>query len=137
MCCEIWGNAEQLLELFCVDCSKNGAIDFIGLAEIGGELLQFPEYGCSFYDVAVALMRQHKLSPLVFWSRIKRHCAALMNADKSTLEALGLKLKGDKPTAYEVTAAVAAAIAARGGGSSEYAAKYAAIIAAGKQKGRG
>lgn len=138
---EHWGTGGELLSLFGIDPQLRGAADMVALIEIGGELLQFPDLKVGVYAVAVELMRLQQLSPLVFWSRIKRQCAALMEAEADTLAALGLHLEPDaKRTAYAVANAAAEARAAMGGGDREWAMKYAAAIKQGrrkKQQGRG
>lgn len=138
MCCEAWTTGSELVALFGLTEQAAGVRDFVALIEIGGELLQFPEFGLGTYAVAGELMRAAAISPLVFWTRVKRQCAPLMEAQGDTLEALGLHLPEGKRTAYAVADAAAKRRAAMGGGSREYAAKYAAVIAAGKrQQGRG
>lgn len=138
MSCEVWATGSELVGLFGLTEQAHGVRDFVALIEIGGELLQFPDLGLGIYAVAGELMRSEAVSPLIFWSRIKRQCAPLMQAQGDTLEALGLHLPEGKRTAYAVAAAAAKRRAAMGGGCREYAEKYAAIIRAGKkQQGRG
>lgn len=111
----VWVSAEDLLMLFCVDPSTPGAADFCRLVREAALLLQFPELQSGTWAVATSVMRQRHWSPMVYWSRQKRVLKPLLEAEASTLEALGLKL-GDKHTVYALAHAAASCIAARGEG---------------------
>ena len=88
---EHWKSAKELLELFDVDCSRNGAQNFVELAELLGLMMAFPELG-------------------VFWSRMKRDLAPILEADDSTLDALGVPPVQSR-TCPALVGAVAAALA--------------------------
>ena len=83
-------DAEELLVLFGIDPAKPGAEDFYVLAELYGLMSQYPQYRVSVADLAKLRMKERKLSPRVFWSRMKRTIRPLIEADASTLRALGV-----------------------------------------------
>lgn len=91
----MFSDAGELLELFSIDANTSGAEDFMAFVELTAHVMAFPDLGVTPRAVASALMGERKLSPLVFWSRIKRHCRPLYEADKETLCALGLIMSPD------------------------------------------
>lgn len=72
---EHWKSAQDLLELFDVDCSRNGAQNFVELAELLGLMMAFPELGVNDHLLTRSYLRTLRMSPLVFWSRMKRDLA--------------------------------------------------------------
>lgn len=89
---EYFLSTKEFLEMFSVDCSRKGAEDFINLTELYSLALVFPEYQISFGLLVKTLLRERKISPLVFWSRIKRDLYDVLTADDDTLEAMGLEV---------------------------------------------
>lgn len=83
-------DGKELLELFGVDPNKPGAEDFYCLADLYGLMSRFPQYHVTVADLARLRMGERKLSPLVFWSRMKRAIRPLLEADAETLRALGV-----------------------------------------------
>ena len=83
--------AGELLDLYGIDQSKPGAQDFVVLADLYGLMSRYQDqYPCTVADLARLLMKNRKLSPMVFWSRMKRAIKPLMEADVDTLRALGI-----------------------------------------------
>lgn len=80
----------ELLSLFEIDPNKPGAEDFIALSDVYGLMSRFPQYSVTVADLAALLMRQRRLSPRVFWSRMKRAVRPLIEAEAETLRALGV-----------------------------------------------
>lgn len=106
---ELWLTARQLLELFSVDPERAGATDFIALAECYSVALLFPELGVTKRLLVKRLLRDHRLSPLVFWSRMKRDLLPILSADSELLDSLGLPLERER-TCPDLVEAVAAAL---------------------------
>ena len=107
------GDCKGLLEMFSIDTKSNGAKDFCLFVELTAAILNYPQYKVGPHDVARAMMRESGLSPLVFWSRIKRACKPLFDADVSTLRALGLVIPDGEITGYVLALSVAVAVADR------------------------
>lgn len=83
--------SEELLQLFEIDTNKPGAQDFLCLCDLYALMSRYQEqYRVTVSDMAALLMQQRKLSPLVFWSRMKRAIRPLIEADATTLRALGV-----------------------------------------------
>lgn len=105
----VWKDSAELLELFDIDITKSGARDFAALCDLWGLLLHFwPEFNGAV--IVRAMLRDSRVSPLVFWSNIRRSCAPLLRADRGTLAALGLQLESCD-TAMEYARSVAMATA--------------------------
>ena len=83
-------DAEELLQLFEIDTNSPGAEDFYVLADLYALMSRFPQYRVSVADLARLRMQERKLSPLVFWSRMKRAIKPLVEAEAETLRALGV-----------------------------------------------
>lgn len=82
--------AEELLTLFEIDVEKPAAQDFCCLADLYALMVNYEQYGVTMSDLAALLMKQRRLSPKVFWSRMKRTIGPLLEADAETLRALGV-----------------------------------------------
>ena len=87
-----WTDVKGFLELFSVDIERNGAKDFIDLTELLGLMYAFPEYQVNDHLLVQTYLKQKKLSPMVFWGRIKRDILPILSADDETLNALGCPL---------------------------------------------
>lgn len=83
-------DAAELVQLFEIDTRKPAVADFILLCDLYGLMSRFPQYSVTVSDLAVMAMRERKLSPKVFWSRMKRAIRPLLEADAETLRALGV-----------------------------------------------
>jgi len=91
-------DAEELLELFGIDTSKPGAEDFYVMADLYGLMSRFPQYRVTVADLARLRMQERKMSPMVFWSRMKRAIKPLVEAEAETLRALGVPCGWDSMT---------------------------------------
>ncbi len=94
-----WMTTKEFLELFSVDVERNGAKNFIDITELMGLMYAFPEYGVNDHLLCRSYLRQLKLSPLVFWGRIKRDIVSILSADSDVLEALGCPLPETRTSA--------------------------------------
>ena len=103
-------SAENLLEMFSVDCKRKGAQDFIELAELLGLCLAFPEYEVNDHLLVRTLLSQKKLSPLVYWGRMKRDLLPILTADSDVLDNLGCALPESR-TSAELARVVGRALA--------------------------
>lgn len=90
MIMQYFRDSEELLSLFEIDPKKPGAQDFLCLCDMYAIMCRFEQYRVTVADLAAVLMRQRKLSPLVFWSRMRRAVRPLIEADAETLRALGI-----------------------------------------------
>ena len=111
----IFKSCADVLDLFSVPAS-GGREDFEKLCDSTALVILFPRYGYGLSDVAALGRRQRKLSPVVYWSRMKRAIAPLLAADAATLHALGLLSAAAAPvpdTVPGMAAMIAAALAAR------------------------
>lgn len=106
----VFVSARELLEMYGVDCKRTGADDFIAMAELLSLMLLYPEFEVNGHLLVRTYMSQKRLSPLVFWSRMKRDVMPILSADDDTLEALGIPLPKSR-TCYDLIKAVAAALA--------------------------
>ena len=88
-------DAGELLELFGIDTDKPGAQDFACIADMVALMLRYDSYRCTVADLAAVQMRTRKLSPKVFWSRMKRTLRPLIEAEAETLKALGIPAPGE------------------------------------------
>ena len=105
----IWTDITELFEMFGVDRRSRGAQDMVTLVTVSALMANFPEYGLTVGDVARYLMRQRKVSSLVFWSNIKAALRPIFEADNDTLRALGLDLGDGEKLTGSLLAALAAA----------------------------
>ena len=127
-------DAEDLLSLFEVDLGKPGTQDFLCLCDLYALMSRYADtYDVTVSDLARVLMKQRRLSPLVFWSRMKRAIRPLIETEQSTLTALGvpggLTREGHAPTCAELAARIGGRCGADmviDGESAEIAAKIAA-----------
>lgn len=104
-------DAEDLLALFEIDPRKPGAQDFLCLCDLYALMSRYAStYDVTVSDLARVLMQQRRLSPLVFWSRMKRAIRPLICAEQSTLTALGvpggMTQQGHEPTCAELAARI-------------------------------
>ena len=104
-------DAEDLLNLFEIDTRKPGAQDFLCLCDMYALMSRYTTtYGVTVADLARMLMNQRRLSPMVFWSRMKRAIRPLISAEQSTLTALGVPggftQEGHAPTCAELAARI-------------------------------
>lgn len=104
-------DAEDLLNLFEIDTRKPGAQDFLCLCDLYALMSRYSTtYDVTVADLARVLMQQRRLSPLVFWSRMKRAIRPLICAEQSTLTALGVPggfaQEGHAPTCAELAARI-------------------------------
>ena len=102
-------SAEELLEMYGIDSQRAGSQDFVTLSELLALCMAFPEYQVNGHLLVKTLLRQKRISPLVFWSRMKRDLMPILSADDETLDALGIPLPKSR-TCYDLIKAVAAAI---------------------------
>lgn len=106
----IWKTAGELLALFGVDTSQTGARYFIDLAELLSCTIKY--HPVRFRDLVSVQLRELRISPLVFWSLQRRALRPLLEADISTLRALGVDLVEPPQTVGALLQGVAASMAA-------------------------
>ena len=104
-------DSEDLLALFEIDQKKPGAQDFLCLCDLYALMSRYSTtYAVTVADLARLLMQQRGLSPLLFWSRMKRAIRPLICAEQSTLTALGVPggftREGHEPTCAELAARI-------------------------------
>lgn len=128
-------DCEELLSLFEIDPRKPGAEDFATLSDLYGLMSRYPQYSVTVADLATLLMRQRKLSPKVYWSRMKRAIRPLIEAEAETLRALGVPCgyttEDHRRTCPELAAEIGAATGvglACDGVQSELAATIAELV---------
>lgn len=100
-----WKNCAELLALFGIDAREKWAARFVDLVEVGALLLHFERGTVSALERGY--MKELHLSPLVYWSQMKRAIRPLLAAGGDTLRALGVPVRGDPMTAHELAAALA------------------------------
>ena len=106
-----FSDANELLQMFGVDIELAGAKDFAAFVTLSACVMAHPDLRVRPRDVAAALMGESGFSPMIFWSRIKRHCKPLYDADIDTLIALGLALDRNAiVTGYSIGRAAAAVV---------------------------
>lgn len=91
---QYFDSAQEFLSLFEIDTNKDAAQDFIMLAEYMAVMRHYYQYGVTVSRIAQELMRERKLSPKVFWGRMKRTLRPIFGAEPATLQALGLAVGG-------------------------------------------
>ena len=118
---ELWVTVEEFLSLFSVDTKRAGARDFIDLTEMYSVQLLFPELEVSKRLIVKMLLSKKGISPLIFWSRMKRYLLPILSADSETLAARGCPLAAVRtcPDLVEVLA-----VATAGHIESEHREKY-------------
>lgn len=89
---QYFDNADQFLALFEVNTESKGAEEFACLADLLAVMKHFPQYGVTVSRLATTRMRQLKWSPRVYWSQMRRALRPILEAEPSTLRALGLPL---------------------------------------------
>lgn len=88
---DVW----DLLAMFSVDTMSDGATDFAAL--VFSRLL--PKWkGKPLGAVAADLWKQQKVSPKLFYCRMKRAVRPLLEADAETLLALGVPVPKERTT---------------------------------------
>ncbi len=88
----IWLTVEDFLRLFSVDCDRAGARDFLDITQMWSIQLLFPELEVTRRALVRMVLRKKKISPLVYWSRMKRDLLPVLSAESDTLELLGCPL---------------------------------------------
>lgn len=73
-------------------------------------MLRFTGYELG--DLERRMMRELHVSPLVFWSNIKRAVRPLLDAGPATLQALGVPVLRDLVTGHDLALALAQVLAA-------------------------
>lgn len=86
----VFSNALELLEMFDIDTEKNGAQDFCTLVELSALFEVHKAYRITYHKVVKSLLREQRISPMVFWSRMKRQCTPLLQVTADTWQALGV-----------------------------------------------
>lgn len=102
-----WNNCSELLDLFAVP-NGEGRARFEDLCDLGAVLLRFGQVW-TLGDLERAMMKELRLSPLVYWSCQKRAVAPLLAAGGDTLRALGVPVEGEPGTVHALALAVATA----------------------------
>lgn len=101
--------ADGFVELFSIDPKNNGARDFCTLADLVSLMLHFPQYNVSVSDLARIAMAEQRISPLVYWSRMKRALEPVFDAADS-LPSLGVSVAGETLTCPLLAHAVGVAM---------------------------
>lgn len=87
---EVFTTADEFIALFEIDPRRAGARDFTALCEFGAMFQHYPQYKVTIASLAQYAQRSQRLSPLVYWSRMKHDLRPVIEASASTLKALGL-----------------------------------------------
>lgn len=86
-----WRGPDELLKLFGIDPdSDKWAGIWCGLVALRTLGIKYPEYPLGLDQIATGWMRSEHISPVVYWSRIKSSLRPILDADRETLNALGL-----------------------------------------------
>lgn len=104
-----WKSCADLLDLFAVPDGE-GRRRFEDLCDMGALLARFANWW-ALGDLEKCYMREEHLSPLLYWSCIKRAVRPLLSAGGDTLRALGLPVEGDPSTAHALALAVVKVLA--------------------------
>lgn len=98
-----WKTCADLLDIFSVPVTKwrDHVEDLVEM----GALIEHFQAG-TLTSLERGWMREMKLSPLVYWSQIKRVLRPLLAAGGDTLRALGVPVLGEPRTAQDVLAAL-------------------------------
>lgn len=109
----VFETASELLQLYSINEDQNGPADFCTLVELTALFEVFPQYHISFHHVLRAMLRQQRISPLVFWARMKRQCGPLLSVDLDTWAGLGVPFGARPANMSDIAQGVAAALAER------------------------
>lgn len=104
-----WRSCADLLDLFAVPDSE-GRRRFEDLSDMGALLRRFADWW-KLGDLERCMMKEEHLSPLLFWSCIKRAVRPLLSVGGDTLRALGVPVEGDPSTAHDLALAVVTVLA--------------------------
>lgn len=101
-------NPYELFELFSVDPTHQGAMDFSELCYRLNARTWFPDMpgAGNEQEIIAGMVKERKLPLRIFYARMKQALKPMLEADEATLHALGIK-----PTARTSTA-MARAVAA-------------------------
>lgn len=99
-----WKDSQELLDLFSIPRTA-WSDKFCALCDMGAISRRF---GGSFMirDISRSYMSACHISPLVYWSNMKRAVRPLLDAGGDTLRALGLPIVGDPMSCVELVQAV-------------------------------
>lgn len=122
-----WSNPVELMELFGIDTSKQGAKDFDTLCMLVQLFRTHKDENIYFQDVVSAMCRENNISELVFWSRIKRTIRPLLDADNRVLQALGVKCYAHYHTVPVMVQSIVDAMPYKEGEEDSYFARVLAI----------
>ena len=126
-----WENCGELLSLFSIQRSKWAEL-FIDLVESGAVVLRFTGYDLG--DLERQMMRELHLSPLVFWSNIKRAVRPLLDAGPATLQALGLPVGSGLMTGHDLALSIATVLAGElGEEDADLGRQFEEVLARGKR----
>lgn len=105
----LWKNCAELLAIFGIE--NNPWVErFVDLVETAALLRHF--YGKDYLGpLERQTMRELRLSPLVFWSNLKRAVRPMLSAGSETLRALGVPVVGEPVTAGALIGALAYVLA--------------------------
>lgn len=104
-----WKDCRDLLNLFGIPESA-GSSAFVDLCELGA-LLRWSGSVHRLSDLERGLMKEYRVSPLIFWSNQKRAVRPLLAAGGDTLRALGLPVEAEPRSVHELAEAVAEVLA--------------------------
>lgn len=105
-----WKDCADLLALFSVN-NGVGACRFADLCELGALLRAAGTGQYGLGDLERAMMKEYRISPLLFWSVQKQAVRPLLAAGGDTLRALGVKVDGDPTTVHQLAAGIVAVMA--------------------------
>lgn len=108
----LWRGPDELLDLFGVDPGGRWAGAWCGLVCLRALGIKWPDYALSFDRIFAGWLRIERVSPVVFWSRVRAALSPLLEADFETLRALGVYPQA--LTSRALAEAVAAAMVLRG-----------------------
>ena len=99
-----WRYVDDLCDLFSIPKSA-ARDDFIGLVDVAAHFAHRGKvYDLS--DIVTEICREMKMSKLVYWSRLKRAARPILEADVSTLRALGLDVDAAPQTVPALVRAI-------------------------------
>lgn len=105
-----WDNCCGLFRLFGIEPKTDRwAALAADLVEFDALLLHFTGLEC-MGDLERRYMHELHLSPLVFWSQLKRSLRPLHDAGGDTMRALGVDIEGDSYTTHSLLTAIAWAV---------------------------
>ena len=102
-----WQGPDDLLELFGIDPDGRWAGIWAGMVVTLAAGLVYPDYGIDIDLICRAWLHDAQVSPVVFWSQIKRELGPLLAADLDALVCLGLRPYERTGKAFLRAAAVA------------------------------